>query len=88
MTQTMTDDEIKALLFELIGEIAPETDPSSLADDEDMRAALDLDSMDFNNLIIAIHERTGHNIPEADYNKLFTLKGAIAYLIAPSGENR
>ncbi len=88
MTQAMTQDEIKALLFELIGEIAPETDPSSLADDEDMRAALDLDSMDFNNLIIAIHERTGRNIPEADYNKLFTLKGAVAYLTAPSGGNR
>jgi acyl carrier protein len=51
-----------------------------------MRTALDLDSMDFNNLIIAIHERTGRNIPEADYNKLFTLKGAIAYLAAPSAE--
>ena len=82
----MTQDEIKALLFELIGEIAPETDPSSLSDDEDMRSALDLNSMDFNNIIIAIHERTGRNIPEADYNKLFTLKGAIAYLAAPPAE--
>ncbi len=82
----MTQDEIKALLFELIGEIAPETDPSSLSDNEDMRSTLDLDSMDFNNLIIAIHERTGRNIPEADYNKLFTLKGAIAYLATPSAE--
>jgi len=82
----MTHDEIKALLFELIGEIAPEADFSSLSDDEDMRTALDLDSMDFNNLIITIHERTGRNIPEADYNKLFTLKGAIAYLAAPSAE--
>ena len=51
-----------------------------------MRSALDLNSMDFNNLIIAIHERTGRNIPEADYNKLFTLKGAIAYLAAPPAE--
>ena len=82
----MTQNEIKALLFELIGEIAPEADPSSLSDNEDMRSALDRDSMDFNNLIIAIHERTGRNIPEADSNKLFTLKGAIAYLAAPSGE--
>lgn len=77
----MTQDEIKALLFELIGNIAPEADPSSLSEEEDVRAALDLDSMDFNNLIIAIHERTGRNIPEAEYNKLFTLKGAITYLL-------
>jgi len=82
----MNQDEIKALLFELIGDIAPEADPSSLSQEEDMRTALDLDSMDFNNLIIAIHERTGRNIPEADYNKLFTLKGALAYLSTASGE--
>ncbi len=87
MTQhARTPDEINALLFELIGEIAPEADLSSLSENEDMRSALDLDSMDFNNLIIAIYERMGRNIPEADYNKLFTLKGAIAYLTAPSGE--
>jgi acyl carrier protein len=82
----MTQDEIKALLFELIGEIAPEADPTGLSENEHMRSALDLDSMDFNNLIIAIHERKGRNIREADYNKLFTLKGAIVYLAAPSGE--
>lgn len=85
MTQdAMTQDQIKALLFELIGDIAPEADPSSLSDEEDIRAALDLDSMDFNNLIIAIHQRTGRDIPEADYNKLFTLNGALAYLSTPS----
>jgi len=76
----MTHDEIKALLFELIGEIAPEADFSSLSDDEDMRTALDLDSMDFNNLIIALHKRTGIDVPESDYSKLFTLGGAVGYL--------
>ena len=38
------------------------------------------DSMDFANLVIAIHERTKINIPETDYNKLFTLENAVAYL--------
>ncbi len=76
----MTDKEIRALIAELIGEIAPEADVSALADDEDMREALDLDSMDFNNLIIALHKRTGVDVPESDYSKLFTLGGAIAYL--------
>ena len=64
----MTQDEIKALLFELIGEIAPETDPSSLSDNEDMRSTLDLDSMDFNNLIIAIYE----SVRDAIYPKPIT----------------
>ena len=53
---------------------------SALSDDRDMREALDLDSMDFNNLIIAIHKRTGIDVPELDYRKLFTMRGAIAYL--------
>ena len=74
------EKEIRALFAELIGEIAPEADMSSLADDEDMREALDLDSMDFNNLIIALHKRTGIDVPKADYSKLFTMRGAVAYL--------
>ena len=76
----MSEKEIRALLAELIGEIAPEADFSALGDDEDMREALDLDSMDFNNLIIALHKRTGIDVPESDYAKLFTLGGAVAYL--------
>jgi acyl carrier protein len=76
----MTQAEVKTLFGELIGDIAPEADMSSLSDDEDMRDALDLDSMDFNNLIIALHKRTGIDVPESDYGKLFTLRGAMDYL--------
>jgi len=47
---------------------------------EDLRDAIDLDSMDFLNFVIALHERTGVDIPEADYPRLRTLDGAIAYL--------
>lgn len=76
----MTEAEIRNLFAKLIGEIAPEADMATLGDDEDMREALDLDSMDFNNLIIALHERTGIDVPESDYARLFTVSGAIAYL--------
>jgi len=51
-------------------------------DDDDIRETFDLDSMDFANLVVAIHKRTKIDIPEADYNKLFTLKSAVAYLAA------
>jgi acyl carrier protein len=76
----MTEAEIKSLLAGLIGDIAPEADMSSLSEEDDMREALDLDSMDFNNLIIALHKRTGIDVPESDYSKLFTLRGAVGYL--------
>ena len=76
----MTDAELKALTLEILGNIAPESDPASLEGDEDLRETLDLDSMDFLNFVIALHEHTGIDIPEADYPKLFTLDGTIAYL--------
>jgi acyl carrier protein len=47
---------------------------------DDIREAFDLDSMDFINLVTAIHEPTKNNIPESDYNKIFVLKNAVAYL--------
>jgi len=76
----MTDAEARDLIFEVLGGIAPEADPATLAGDADLREALDLDSMDFMNFVVALHERTGIDMPEADYPKLRTLDGAIAYL--------
>jgi acyl carrier protein len=76
----MIETEARTLICDILRGIAPESDPEGLADDEDMREALDLDSMDFMNFVVALHERTGIDIPEADYPKLRTLGGAIAYL--------
>jgi len=76
----MTESEARSLIENIIGEIAPEADFAALAGDDDMREALDLDSMDFMNVLVALHERTGLDIPEVDYPQLHTLDGAIAYL--------
>jgi len=48
----------------------------------DLREAIDIDSMDFLNLVTALHHRTGIEIPEIDYPKLVTLSGMVAYLEA------
>jgi acyl carrier protein len=76
----MTPAKIKSLICDALGAIAPEADLSAVAGDEDLREALDLDSMDFLNFVIALHEHTGIDIPEADYPRLRTLDGVIAYL--------
>jgi acyl carrier protein len=76
----MTEAEIRKLAAEVLGDIAPEADPDTLSDEEDLREALDLDSMDFLNFVIGLHKASGVDIPEADYPKLFTMKGVIAYL--------
>ncbi|HMK91115.1 MAG TPA: acyl carrier protein [Methylocystis sp.] len=78
----MTDDELRRLILDLICEIAPEADPASARDKDDLRETFDLDSMDFANLVAAIHRRTKIDVPEADYNKLYTLEKAVAYLAA------
>ena len=46
----------------------------------DLREQIDLDSMDMLNLMIAIHETAGVDIPEADYPQLATLSGCVSYL--------
>lgn len=68
------------MIYDALGGIAPESDLGALAGSEDLREALDLDSMDFMNFVVALHERTGLDIPETDYPRLRTLDGAIAYL--------
>lgn len=76
----MSDAEIRAVLLEELGNIAPEIDVQKIDPAADLREALDIDSMDFLNFVTAIHHRLGIDIPELDYPKLATLDGAIAYL--------
>ena len=76
----MTEAEAKTLIRDVLGDIAPEIDSAGVSGNEDLREALDLDSMDFMNFVVALHERTGIDIPETDYPRLQTLDGAAAYL--------
>jgi acyl carrier protein len=76
----MNQTEAKALIIDVLSGIAPEADFAALPGKVQLRDELDLDSMDFLNFVAALHERTKIDIPEADYPKLFTLEGTIAYL--------
>jgi acyl carrier protein len=81
----MTEADIGAVLKEELGNIAPEMDLQSLDPAADLREALDIDSMDFLNFVIAVHRRLAVDIPELDYPKLITFDGAMAYLEAKLG---
>ena len=76
----MNEQEIRRIAAEVLAGIAPEADLSTLGDDEDLREALDLDSMDFLNFVIGLGQRSGLNIPEADTLRLRTMRGLVAYL--------
>lgn len=76
----MERNEVMALVGKVLASIAPEADLAEVGDNEDLRAALDLDSMDFLNLIIGLSQGSGMAIAEKDYPKLFTLEGIHCYL--------
>jgi acyl carrier protein len=76
----MTTDDIKKVIVDALTRIAPEVDPASIQPGVNFRDQLDLDSMDFLNFVLALHDRLGVEIPEADYPRLYTLDSAVAYL--------
>ena len=78
----MTREEIKATVLRLLGDIAPEADLTKLEPDVSIRDQLDIDSMDFLNFAIALHETFKVEIPETDYPKLATLHSCIDHLSA------
>lgn len=76
----MKPEELKAQVLALLTAIAPELDAASLRADKPLRNQVDLDSMDWLNFLVALHERLKVDIPEADYGKLATLDQLLAYL--------
>jgi acyl carrier protein len=81
----MNEDEIKHVIFKILKRIAPESDPSTLAPDENIRKTLDIDSFDALNFFIGLDEELGVTVPESDYGKLNTLSETIQYLSRRTG---
>jgi acyl carrier protein len=76
----MTNAEIRKIFLEELTNIAPDIDPADVGDSDHLQDDLELDSMDFLNLVSALHQRLGVNISEADYPKIATLALAVEYL--------
>jgi acyl carrier protein len=78
----MTDEQIRDVILRALRQIAPEADPRQIDPSADLREQIDLDSMDFLNLVLGVNRELGVEIPESDYGRLNTLDGWIAYLAA------
>ena len=76
----MNETDARTLVCEVLGTIAPEADLDTLDPDAQLQEELDLDSMNFLDLMAGIHARTGIDIPERDYPSVATLAGCVAYL--------
>ena len=78
----MKQQQILAGVIETIQGIAPEVEADSLVAGKSLRSQVDLDSMDWLNVIIGLHERFKVDIPEADYAQLTSLGAIVSYLAA------
>lgn len=78
--QMMDEAQIKETLLAILEGVAPEADFDEIGPDEDVRDALDIDSFDFLNVLIALNEETGVEIPEADYGQLVSINDIVRYV--------
>jgi acyl carrier protein len=76
----MNSTEVRTAVLAELKRIAPELEEGELAAARPLREQVDLDSMDWLNFIVALHERFQVEIPESDYARLGTLDQAVAYL--------
>ena len=77
---TKTKEEVRENIIKAIRSVAPEVDFNAINPDLPFRDQVDIDSMDFLNIIVRIHEALGIDIPETDYTKLATLNAFVAYI--------
>ncbi len=76
----MTKEQIKATILEIISQIIPDEDLSELKGDIPIREQVELDSMDFLDIVMELRKRYGIEVPESEYTELATLDGSVAYL--------
>ncbi len=76
----MTKDETKQAVLDIIADIAPDEDISNLKGDVRLRDQMQLDSMDFLDIVMELRKRHNIEVPEADYPNLATLDSCADYL--------
>jgi len=76
----MTADDIKKAIIEILSDIAPDEDLSELKEDVPFRDQLELDSMDFLDIVMELRKRYRIQIPEEEYPALASMKSTVEYL--------
>ncbi len=76
----MTPAEIREEILDILGDIAPDEDLSTLKDDVAFRDQLELDSMDFLDIVMELRKRHRVQIPEEEYSNLASMASTVAYL--------
>jgi len=77
----MTPDRIRQVILEILENIVPDEDLSGLKDDVPFREQMELDSMDFLDIVMELRKQYRVQIPEEDYPNLATMDGTVQYLV-------
>lgn len=76
----MIEQQIKQIILDIIAVVAPDADLSNVKDDLQLREQLDLDSMDFLDIVMELRKRYKVEVPKEDYSHLATLNSCVSYL--------
>jgi acyl carrier protein len=76
----MTPAEIRDEIIDILADIAPDEDLGELKDDVAFRDQLELDSMDFLDIVMELRKRYRVQIPESDYEQLASMSSTVGYL--------
>ena len=76
----MTGEEIREAVVDILSDIAPDEDLSNLKEEVPFREQLELDSMDFLDIVMELRKRYRVQIPEEDYPQLASMGSTVAYL--------
>ncbi len=76
----MSPSDIRLEILDILSDIAPDEDLSNLADDKPFREQLELDSMDFLDIVMELRKRHRIQVPEGDYQQLASMESTVTYL--------
>jgi len=76
----MTGDDIRKAVIDILSDIAPDEDLGELKEEVPFRDQLELDSMDFLDIVMELRKRYRVQIPEEDYPQLASMKSTVEYL--------
>jgi len=76
----VTKESLQAVIIDIIRGIAPDEDLNSIDAEKPLREQIDLDSMDFLDIVMELRVRYKIDVPESDYMALNTLKSTVDYL--------
>ena len=76
----MTAVDIREEIIDILSDIVPDEDTSNIIDEKPLREQLELDSMDFLDIVMELRKRYRIQIPEDDYLHLATLASTVKYL--------